>query len=861
MRGREQEDGVRATELVLMVALVANGASAQEAAGPGISWTLAQSRSRDVSNVTYDVSLRIPANRSDAVHGHVRVGFDWSGSGPLVLDFDAPRDHVLSVKVDGEVAGFALLAGHIVIPGSLLERGRQNVEVAFIAGDGPLNRNDDFMYTLFVPDRAHEAFPCFDQPDLKARFTLQLDLPAAWKAVSNGAEESHTVDGDRAVHRFAQTRPLPTYLFAFAAGAFKVETATRHGRVMHMYHRESDSTKVARNAKAIFDLHDRALRWLEDYTGIPYPFGKFDFVLIPSFQYGGMEHPGAIYYRANSLMLDESATLNQELGRASVISHETSHMWFGDLVTMRWFNDVWMKEVFANFMAAKIVNPSFPEIDHELRFLLAYYPSAYEVDRTAGANPIRQQLENLDDAGSLYGAIIYEKAPIVMRQLEALVGADAFRDGLREYLKAHEYGNATWPDLIRVLDRKSDEDLAAWSHAWVEQPGRPTVATTLHTSAGRVTDLVLGQADPWPGRHLVWNQRLTVALGYADSVSMIPVQLGTSRLDVSRARGRPAPLWVLADGGTWGYGLFEPDSASMAYLETSSARLPDARLRAVAWLTVWDAMLERRVPPDTVMALALDMLSGKPNELNAQRVLSDLSDTYWHYVGQPDRLRWAPRLEPFLWQRMQQAQHPRTKAAYFNAWRSIVQTHAGVARLRRIWSRQDSIPGLPLSEEDYTDLAFALAIRGVADQQEILARQRQRIQNPDRRARFDFVAPALSADAAVRDSVFASLAKLENRHREPWALAALGYLNHPLRAPRSERYIRPGLDLLAEIQRTGDIFFPKRWLDALLRGHRSPAAAAIVRRFLAEHPDYPSRLRGKILQSADPLFRAAAMQR
>ncbi|MEJ2186820.1 MAG: M1 family aminopeptidase, partial [Gemmatimonadota bacterium] len=370
---------MRATELVLMAVLVASGASGQEAAGPGISWTLAQARSRDLSNVTYDVSFRIPANRSDAIHGRVRAGFDWSGDGPLVLDFAAPRDHVLGVSVGGSPAGYALLAGHIVIPANLLKHGRQEVEVTFVAGDGPLNRNDDFMYTLFVPDRAHEAFPCFDQPDLKARFTLELDLPTAWKAVSNGAQEDSTVNGVRTVRRFAQTRPLPTYLFAFAAGDFHVETATRHGRVMHMYHRESDSTKVARNAKAIFDLHDRALRWLEDYTGIPYPFGKFDFVLIPSFQYGGMEHPGAIYYRANSLMLDESATLNQELGRASVISHETSHMWFGDLVTMRWFNDVWMKEVFANFMAAKIVNPSFPEIDHELRFLLAYYPAAYGV--------------------------------------------------------------------------------------------------------------------------------------------------------------------------------------------------------------------------------------------------------------------------------------------------------------------------------------------------------------------------------------------------------------------------------------------------------------------------------------------------
>ena len=206
-----------------------------------------------------------------------------------------------------------------------------------------------------------------------------------------------------------------------------------------------------------------------------------------------MEHAGKILYNASGLLLDESATQNQMLGRASVIAHETAHMWFGDLVTMRWFNDVWMKEVFANFMAAKIVNPSFPEVNHDLRFLLAHYPAAYDVDRTPGANPIRQPLDNLNEAGSLYGAIIYQKAPIVMRHLEALLGEDSFRDGLREYLNAHPFGNATWTDLIAVLDRRTPVDLAAWSRVWVEQPGRPTITTELEVADGRIASLAFAQ--------------------------------------------------------------------------------------------------------------------------------------------------------------------------------------------------------------------------------------------------------------------------------------------------------------------------------------------------------------------------------
>ena len=222
----------------------------------------------------------------------------------------------------------------------------------------------------------------------------------------------------------------------------------------------------------------QALDWLESYTSRKFPFEKLDFVLIPSFQFSGMEHRGAIYYNAPAILLDKTATQQQHLSRANLIAHETAHMWFGDLVTMKWFDDVWLKEVFANFMAAKIVNPSFPDVNHELRFLLQHYPTAYEVDRTTGANPIRQKLANLNEAGSLYGPIIYAKAPIVMRQLEEMLGADQLQEGLREYLNQYAFANATWADLIGILDKRTDEDLSAWSRVWVDEPGRPTIETT-----------------------------------------------------------------------------------------------------------------------------------------------------------------------------------------------------------------------------------------------------------------------------------------------------------------------------------------------------------------------------------------------
>src|SRR5688572_14081643 len=274
------------------------------------------------------------------------------------------------------------------------------------------------------------------------------------------------------------------------------------------------------------------------------------------------------------------------LNRANTIAHETSHMWFGDLVTMQWFNDVWMKEVFANFMAAKIVNPAFPKLNHDLRFLVSHYPFAYEVDRTEGTHPIRQELANLNEAGSLYGAIIYQKAPIVMRQLERLLGADTLRDGLREYLKQFEFGNATWLDLIKVLDERTDRDLAAWSRVWVEEAGRPQVRTEWETNPEGRRQIAFVQRDPKVGRSLLWTEQMEVLLGTPADSRALPLELKNERTEVPDALAPPTVDFVLPTGGGLAYGRFMLDDRSRSFLLAHVERLDDAVARGSTWITL-----------------------------------------------------------------------------------------------------------------------------------------------------------------------------------------------------------------------------------------------------------------------------------
>jgi aminopeptidase N len=824
--------------------------------GPGISEELASERAASYQNVRYDLRLRIPASKTDRIQGSITISLQLKSPHRIVLDFEQPASAISSLRLNGKTLAPEIRSGHLAVPASETRTGANVVTVDFTAGDDSLNRSDDFLYSLFVPARAHLAFPCFDQPSVKARYSLELSLPGEWEAVSNGeaAGEPVVTDATKTI-RFAETKPIPSYLFAFAAGKFKVETAERNGRTFRMFHRETDAAKVARNRDAIFDLHAKALSWLEDYTAFPYPWGKFDFVLIPAFQFGGMEHPGAIFYSANALMLDPSATQNQLLSRASTISHETAHMWFGDLVTMRWFNDVWMKEVFANFMAAKIVNPSFPMVNHDLRFLMQHYPAAYDIDGTAGANPIRQRLDNLSDAAILYGNIIYDKAPIVMRQLERITGEMPFRHGLREYLKRFAFGNATWPELVHILDARTPENLAQWSSVWVEQRGRPELIVKVDRSAQGPT-VTITQRDPLRSsmRNLTWAQRIQIAVGYSDGVVQLPIYLKSAKTEVKLPASRGMPLYVLPNGGGLAYGKVAFDKTTLTYLLDHLELIQDPLTRGSAWVALWDNLVDRRITPNGLLTQLRRALPQETDEQNTELALGYVSRVFWFYLGQEERMRVAPELEQFLRRGMEAAESQSIKSAWFRTYRSTSLTPEGVAWLKRIWSRDEKIPGLNFAETDEINMALELAVREAPGWQEILNTQRDRTQNPDRKAQFEFVMPALSADPAVREQAFERFRQLENRRRERWVLESMQYLHHPLRQQHALTLLPASLELLPEIYRTGDIFFRTRWLDAALRGHQSQQAADIVTGYLEKHPELPERLRWAVLASADELL-------
>jgi len=818
---------------------------------PGISLELAKFRKQQISDIHYTLGFSIPKNKNEEINSYIKVDLTVSNlEHPIILDFNEKSENIKSIHVNGKPTEINHEQEHIIIDAKDLKSGANQLEIEFIAGDLSLNRNDDFLYTLLVPDRASTLFPCFDQPDLKANYTLTITAPKGWEVLAGSPEIKTTEEGSFTKHEFKKSDLMSSYLFSFVAGDFK--TANSKGDFpQKMLYRETNSEKIEASIPELFILHRKSVDFLEDYTGYSFPFQKLDFATIPIFQYGGMEHIGAIQYRESALFLDSNATDSELLSRAKLIGHETAHMWFEDLVSIEWFNDVWMKEVFAGFMAGKIVNPNYPEINHDLAFLTSNYPSAYGEDRTAGTNPIRQTLPNLKDAGSLYGSIIYNKAPIMMRQLEKAIGEAAFQKGIKTYIKKFANGNANWNDLVGILDQESPIDLQKWSEVWVNQSSRPIFSEQLtYDQNGVITEFSISQkAEDGSGK--IWPQLFDITLVYSDHQKNISISIEKEKLTIDKAIGLEKPSAILYNSNGLGYGVFPIDIKSM---ETYPS-LENEVMRAHSYINLYENTLLGNVPAAVALEALREGINSEKNEILMRLLSSEASSLFWTFLTKENRAGILSDFENQLWNLLQSDLPANIKKSLFSLYSEVAYSESGKINLYKIWHQDLAIENLKLNPDNITDLAMTLALYGHPESEKILDEERGIITNPDKLNRFDFLRPALSQNEKDRNRLFESFKEASNREKESWVLAACDYIHHPLHQETSIQLAPLSLALLDEIQKTGDIFFPKRWISSTIGQYTSKEAANQVTKFLKENPDFNPILKNKILQGTDDLMR------
>ena len=828
---------------------------------PGVSRALASRRAAQLSDVRYGLNLDV--SRPDTAVGVVHITFRLRSPTDIILDF---RGQSLSnVLVDGVRRGVEWNGAHVRVPARILRAGENTFAAAFTtpiapAGSPIIRFHDetdgrDYLYTLLVPSDAQALFPCFDQPDLKARLRLELEVPNGWTAIANGRQ---ITSPNTAPTRFAfaETDPLPTYLFAFAAGPY---TRFLGGpRSTPLLVRASRAREV--EVDSLQNQVASALGSLERYFGIPYPFQQFQYMLAPAFPFGGMEHPGVTMFNEESFIYREPPTLTQRLGRRATIYHEVAHQWFGDDVTMEWFDDLWLKEGFATYMAAKM-----QEIEHLpnpwMSFYLRNKPAAYDVDLTAGTTPIWQELGNLDQAKSNYGAIVYNKAPGVLKQLNYLVGDSAFRVGVHDFLIAHRYGNATWRDLLAAVGRAAKQPLEDWGKQYILRPGMPIVEQRLEVADGKIKRLELIQrpAQPSLSGSAPWPIRTQVALVRQGSApTLLPVVLRAETTEVRDAVGLPAPDFVFANANDYAYALVLPDSASAVWLVQHIGTVNDNFLRAMLWGALWDLVRETRLAPRAFVETALHELPNERDEQIAAGIVGRLRRGLEAYLSSADRDSLMPAAERLLLTGAGDMQRPYgIRKSQLDAFIDLATTPAAVARLDS-WLDSTTGAGLPLRQPSRWSVVTRLVALAAPTADQRLAREEQRDTTAGGKRRA-FVAAAARPDAATKRAYFQRYFA-DRTLNEEWVTASLRAFNDADQSTLTLPYLEPALDSLSWIQHNRRIFFLGSWLGAFIGGQRDEQALRTIDAYLASH-QLPLDLRQKILQSRDELERTVRIRR
>jgi aminopeptidase N len=570
-----------------------------------------------------------------------------------------------------------------------------------------------------------------------------------------------------------------------------------------------------------------------------------------------MEHPGVVMYNEDRFIFRERPTLPRRLGRFSTILHETAHQWFGDLVTMRWFDDLWLKEGFATYMGAKAMAELEPASEAWKTFYQSNKPAAYGVDQTAGTTPLWQRMDNLDQAKSAYGAIVYNKAPSVLKQLNYAVGDSAFQAGVRRFLTQHSYANATWQELLQAIGAPP-----GFGTHFMLRPGMPIVESRVALRNGKIASLTLNQrpAVATLSGNQAWPMRTGVLLALPDGSSrFLPVTLTSPVTELTAARGLPAPRIVFPNAGDYGYFLSLLDTATTRSLEEGElGRVRDGLLRSMLWGALWDNVRATRLDPARYARLILRELPKESDEQIVPSLLGRLGRAVDAYLPASRSATIRTEAESVLWAQSTDPGRPYgIRRASLDAFIGLAKTSDALTRLRGLLTA-DSAAGEPVRDPTRWNVVERLLVLGDPSAEAAYRAQAARDTTPDGRRRA-FTVAAARRDPAVKADYFRRWFA-DKSLNEDWASGSLGAFNAVEHEALTLPFLRAALDSLPYIKANRRIFFLGSWLGAFIGGQTSPEALAIVRRYLTDHPRLDVDLRQKVLQNLDELERTVRIR-
>ncbi|MFR9674807.1 aminopeptidase N [Streptomyces sp. TR06-5] len=727
-----------------------------------------------------------------------------------------------------------------------------------------------YLYTQYEPADARRVFANFEQPDLKAPFDFVVTAPASWTVLSNGAEtgEPQPLDEGRAsVHRFARTQPISTYITAVVAGPYHHVTDVYRRRAQDGTELEIPLGALCRKGLAkhfdaddIFRITKQGLDFFHEHFDFPYPFGKYDQAFVPEYNLGAMENPGCVTFREEFVFRGKVTRASYE-GRANVILHEMAHMWFGDLVTMEWWDDLWLKESFADFMGSFSMVEATRFSDGWITFANRRKSWAYRADQLPSTHPITADIRDLEDAKLNFDGITYAKGASVLKQLVAYVGRDAFLEGARRYFRRHAWGNTRLQHLLAVLEETSGRDMGEWAKSWLQTAGVNSLTPEVTPDAeGRVGELAVLQEAPEshpvlrPHRVAVGLYRLDEA-GSLTRYARAEVDVDGMRTAVPELSGCERPDLVLVNDEDLTYCKVRFDEGSLATLREHLGALTDPLARALCWSALWnltrDALLPAREFLRTVVRFA-----GGESDIGVLQMLHAWSRTAQvHYVSPGYREEAGRMLAEEAREQLHRAEpgsgHQLAWARFFAA---SAESPRDLRLLEDLLAGTTSVDGLDVDQELRWTLLEPLAAHGRADAAVLGAELDRDNTASGKRHQVRLLASRPSAE--VKEQAW-DAAVTGDRLSNAMVEATVSGFHQPgqraLTAPYTARYFAA----LEEVWRARSIEIGMSLVRGLYPSLQTEQATVdATDAWLDSHPDAAPALRRLVLEARDDLARA-----
>ena len=824
-------------------------------------------RAKAVRNVDYTLDLTLP-EKSDTYRGVATIEFDLVGEAKgLFLDFRGGK--ITESAVDGAPAALALENGRVDLSGAGLVRGRHTVRIAY---ENPFDRDGsglhktldptdgrEYCFTDCEPFNAHKFFPCFDQPDLKASYGLTVTAPDAWE-VHSAAKTTRIEPAEGATrrHRFERTPRFSTYVFCLCAGPYAVFVDTKARIPSRLFAKRSMAAYV--DADEIFEITRQGFDFFEAYFGVPYAYGKYDQTFVPDYNMGAMENVACVVH-SERFLFRHQPTGAERRNRANVILHEMAHMWFGDLVTMEWWDDLWLNESFATYMATLAMVSATKFTDGFEAFQQEEKRWAYWQDQLPTTHPIATDVPDTVGAFTNFDGITYGKGASVLKQLAFFAGPEAFRKGVGTYLARHAHGNARFEHFLAAIGEAAGKDLVPWAASWLRTSGVNGLGLQTRSEGGRLAEVTLTQT-PGNGDAVLRPHRLLVAAydkgpsGATAVVRTADVVVVGPRTRVDALKGLPTPLFLVTNHEDHAYAKVYLDDASLAYATTNLEALPTSFLRGEIWSAVWTMVRDQKTPPTRYVDL---FLSKAPTETNYKllgsqmRNLAMALDAYL-----PDALRGpaVARAQAVAAKAIRSAPAGSDlQKVWFQTLVSTAEAREALDGLAALLDGTARIPGFELDLEKRWQIVTRLCATAHPAAARALEAQRK-ADGSERGERAAFRATVARPDAASKSEAWTRFTT-DKGTRLDLLRDGMGAFHWPLQRPLTAPFTRRYFDEIVEATKDRDLHFGQAFANALYP-HFAVERATVetANSFLASRRDLPEHLRRAVVERVAETERA-----